>query len=128
MTLTNHQVRLAARPQGMIDDSIWDIGDAPVPEPDDGQVVVENLSLSLDPAMRGWINDVRSYVPPVGIGEVMRAYAAGIVIESKNPGFSVGDAVTGVVGVQSRPVSDGKRLMRADTSLAPLHTWIGGLG
>jgi NADPH-dependent curcumin reductase CurA len=128
MAAMNRVCRLARRVQGPVTRDTFDIRDEPDAPLADGEVRIEAEYLSLDPAMRGWINDVRSYVPPVGIGEVMRAYSAGTVVESKNPGFSVGDAVTGVVGVQSRPVSDGKRLMRADTALAPLHTWLGGLG
>src|SRR3954462_8590908 len=128
MTLTNHQVRLAARPQGMIDDSIWDIGDAPVEEPDAGQVVVENLSLSLDPAMRGWLNDVRSYIPPVGIGEVMRAGSIVEVTASNHPGSAVGDHVLGTFGVQSHVVSDGQGTLKVDPAAAPLPTYLGALG
>src|SRR3954447_21545590 len=128
MSLTNHQVRLAARPQGMIDDSIWDIGDAPVAEPDDGQVVVENLSLSLDPAMRGWLNDVRSYVPPVGIGEVMRAGGVGRVVESRDDRFPEGVHVTGITGVQEYATLPGDGLRSVDLGVAPPERWLGALG
>jgi NADPH-dependent curcumin reductase CurA len=128
MVAMNRVCRLARRVQGPVTRDTFVISDeADVPLAD-GELRIEAEYISLDPAMRGWINDVRSYVPPVGIGEVMRAYSAGTVVETRNPKFALGDAVTGVLGVQSRPVSDGKRLMRADTALAPLHTWIGGLG
>ena len=76
MPPTNRQIRLAARPQGELDDSVWELTEEPAEEPGDGQVLLQNLSLSLDPAMRGWLNDVRSYVPPVGIGEVMSEISA----------------------------------------------------
>ncbi len=124
----NKICRLARRVQGPVTPDTFEIveaDDAPLP---DGAVRIEAKYISLDPAMRGWINDVRSYVPPVAIGETMRAYAAGVVVETRSPRFAVGDAVTGVLGVQSRPVIDARGLMRADTSIAPLPTWLGGLG
>jgi NADPH-dependent curcumin reductase CurA len=124
----NRVCRLARRVQGPVTRDTFefsDVADAPLRE---GELRIETAYISLDPAMRGWINEGRSYVPPVAIGEVMRAFAAGTVIETRNPQFAVGDTVTGLLGVQSRPVSDGKHLLRADTALAPLHTWIGGLG
>lgn len=124
----NRVCRLARRVQGPVTRDTFDIHDEPDAELADGELRIATAYISLDPAMRGWINDERSYVPPVGLGEVMRAYSAGTVVESRNAKFAVGDTVTGVLGVQSHPVSDGKRLMRADTTLAPLHTWIGGLG
>lgn len=124
----NRVCRLARRVRGPVTRDTFefaDVADAPLAE---GQLRIEAAYISLDPAMRGWIDEGPSYVPPVGIGEVMRAYAAGTVIESRNAQFAVGDTVTGVLGVQSRPVSNGRGLLRADTHLAPLHTWIGGLG
>ena len=72
-SLVNHQLRLASRPVGPIAPQNWQFTEAPVAEPAEGQVLVQTLLLSLDPAMRGWLNDARSYIPPVGIGEVMRA-------------------------------------------------------
>jgi NADPH-dependent curcumin reductase CurA len=124
----NRVCRLARRVQGPITRDTFEIRDEPDAALAEGELRIETAYISLDPAMRGWINDERSYVPPVGIGEVMRAYTAGTVVETRNPKFAIGDAVTGVLGVQSHAVTDGKRIMRADTSLAPLHTWIGGLG
>jgi NADPH-dependent curcumin reductase CurA len=124
----NRVCRLARRVQGPVTRDTFDIHEEPDAPLADGELRIATNFISLDPAMRGWINDERSYVPPVGLGEVMRAYSAGTVVETRNAKFAVGDTVTGVLGVQSHPVSDGKRLMRADTALAPLHTWIGGLG
>ena len=69
----NHQVRLAARPVGLPKRSDWQFTEAPVSQPGEGEVVAKVLYLSLDPAMRGWMNEGKSYIPPVGIGEVMRA-------------------------------------------------------
>ena len=96
----NHQVRLAARPKGLPTDADWQVGEEPAPEPAEGGVLVQVLALSLDPAMRGWMNEGKSYIPPVGIGEVMRAGGIGRVVASKNPAFAVGDTVSGGPGVQ----------------------------
>jgi len=98
--LTNHQVRLAKRPVGTPTRDNWSFTTEPVPEPAAGGVLVKTLALSLDPAMRGWMNDAKSYIPPVGIGEVMRAGGIGQVIASQNPKFAVGDVVSCTPGVQ----------------------------
>jgi NADPH-dependent curcumin reductase CurA len=76
----NTQVRLASRPAGLPDDSSWEVTTEPVPEPGEGQFLLRTEYVSLDPAMRGWMNDARSYIPPVGIGEVMRAGVVGEVV------------------------------------------------
>ena len=99
-SLVNRQVRLASRPTGMTTAQNWQFTEEPVVEPADGQVLVKTLMLSLDPAMRGWLNDGRSYIPPVGIGEVMRAGGIGRVVVSKDPAFVPGDLVSGLLGVQ----------------------------
>ena len=108
MTLTNHKFLLAARPVGMPKRNDWNFVEEPVAEPQEGELLVQVLYISLDPAMRGWINDVRSYVRPVAIGEVMRAFGIGIVIASRNRRFAVRDYVSGVFGVQEYAVSDGQ--------------------
>ncbi|HLX73728.1 MAG TPA: hypothetical protein VKR26_03275, partial [Terriglobales bacterium] len=108
MNLTNHQFRLAARPTGMPKRTDWNYTEEPVREPANGEFLVKVLQISLDPAMRVWINAVRSYMPPVGIGEVMRALAAGLVIESKNTNFAAGDHVYGALGVQEYAISNGQ--------------------
>jgi NADPH-dependent curcumin reductase CurA len=128
VSLTNHQFRLAARPTGMPDRSNWDYTEEPVAEPGDGEVVVKVLYISLDPAMRGWMNDVKSYVPPVGIGEVMRAIGVGQVIATKHPDFAEGDHVTGLYGVQEYAVLDGSGLTKVDPGLAPLPVYLNTLG
>ncbi len=97
-------------------------------EPGENEVLVEVLLLSLDPAMRGWMNDARSYVPPVGIGEVMRAIGVGRVLESKHENFSSGDHVSGIFGVQEYAVLPGAALTKVDPELAPLPVWLGPLG
>jgi len=128
MDAVNHQFQLAARPVGLPKDSDWSYVEGAVPEPADGEVLVKILYLSLDPAMRGWMNDGRSYIAPVGIGEVMRSLAAGEVIASKHPGFVAGDHVTGLLGVQEYAVAHGAALMKVDTKLAPLEVYLGTLG
>src|SRR4249919_361406 len=97
---SNRQYRLARRPSGLPVREDWSFGTEPVGEPGDGGVLVRTLARSLDPAMRGWMNEGKSYIAPVGIGEVMRAGAIGTVIASKSPAFAVGDTVYGTLGVQ----------------------------
>jgi len=99
-SLVNHQVRLASRPTGMTTAENWQFTEEAVAEPPEGGLVVKTLALSLDPAMRGWLNDAKSYIPPVGIGEVMRAGGIGRVVASRHSGLAVGDIVTGTPGVQ----------------------------
>lgn len=125
----NRVVRLVKRPApGLVSPDCFEIRDETVPEPGEGEFRVRAQFVSLDPAMRGWVNDGRSYVPPVGLGDVMRAFSAGTVEASRHPDFHEGDAVVGLFGAQTHAISDGKGVQRADTSIAPLQTWIGGLG
>ena len=128
MDSVNHQFQLAARPVGLPKPSDWTYAEAPVPEPGDGEVLIKVRYISLDPAMRGWMNDARSYIPPVGIGEVMRALAAGEVTASNHPDIAVGDHVTGLLGVQEYAIAHGNAVIKVDTSLAPLPVYLGTLG
>jgi NADPH-dependent curcumin reductase CurA len=128
VSASNHQYRLAARPVGVPKDSDWKYTEEPVGEPGDGQILIKMLYISLDPAMRGWINEGQSYVPPVGIGEVMRAGAGGRVIASKNNKFAVGDYVVGAFGVQEYALSDGSGVTKVDTRLAPMPVYLATLG
>jgi NADPH-dependent curcumin reductase CurA len=128
MSITSRQFRLAARPVGLPGPTDWDYVEADVPEPADGELLVGVSHISLDPAMRGWMNDVRSYIPPVGIGEVMRAGAIGEVLASRHPGFAVGDHVSGAFGVQSHALSDGTGVIKVDPGVAPLPVYLGVLG
>jgi NADPH-dependent curcumin reductase len=124
----NHQIRLAARPVGLPKPSDWSHTEEPVPEPGEGEVLVKILYLSLDPAMRGWMNDGRSYIAPVGVGDVMRALTAGRVVASNHPGLAVGDQVTGMLGVQEYAVVNGNAVGKVDPGVAPLPTYLGTLG
>lgn len=130
MTATNSQLILAKRPPpGPLTADCFALREVPLAEPGDGEIRVKIAYISLDPAMRGWVNDTKSYMPPVGIGEVMRAYAAGYVDASRHPDFMVGDAVQSVLGVQQYAVVKGRgRVVKVDTSKAPLERWVGGLG
>ncbi|HXA42066.1 MAG TPA: NADP-dependent oxidoreductase [Candidatus Solibacter sp.] len=128
MSVTNHVFRLASRPVGMPVRSDFDYVEETLPDPADGEILVKVLYISLDPAMRGWMNEGRSYVPPIGIGEVFRAGAVGKVLESKNPKFAVGDFVSGLFGVQEYAISDGRGVTPANPALAPLPVYLSVLG
>jgi NADPH-dependent curcumin reductase CurA len=128
MNLTNHQYRLAARPVGMPKPSDWTYTEESVREPGEGEFVVKSLYISLDPAMRSWMNEGKSYIAPVGIGEVMRAGAVGRVIASKHPGFATGEHVVGAFGVQEYAVTNGQGVIKVDPRLAPLPVYLGTLG
>lgn len=125
---TNTQIQLIKRPVGEPTASDFEIISNPRPEPSAGEVLVQVLYLSLDPAMRGWMNEGRSYVAPVQLGEVMRALGAGRVIASQDPNFAEGDYVTGLTGVQEYVVAQGRELNKVDPSLAPLPTYLHVLG
>ena len=127
-SLVNRQVRLAARPKGMTTRADWRFVDEPVAAPEPGGAVVQTLYLSLDPAMRGWMNEGESYIPPVGIGEVMRAGAVGEVVASKHDRFAEGTHVYGTFGVQQYATSDGRGIQKVDPDAAPLPTYLGALG
>ncbi len=124
----NHQFKLAARPVGNVKASDWSRTEEAVRAPFDGEVVIQVLYLSLDPAMRGWMTDKPSYIPPVGLNEVMRAIAVGKVTASNNPKFAVGDHVTGLLGVQEYAYSNGQGLTKVDSKLAPLPLYLSTLG
>jgi NADPH-dependent curcumin reductase CurA len=128
MSSTNNQVRLAARPSGLPQPSDWELTSEPVPTPAAGEFVVAISHVSVDPAMRGWMNAGASYIEPVEVGDVMRAGAIGHVVSSEHPGFAPGEHLYGAFGVQEFALSDGRGIVRLDTSLAPLTTYLGALG
>jgi len=133
VALQNRQFRLAARPVGLPKKTDWNFTTEPVADPGDGQLLVKVLQLSLDPAMRGWMNEGRSYIPPVGIGEVMRAGGIGKIVASKNPQFSAGDVVYGSFGVQEYCLIDAKDagrfgLTKIDLRLGTPSQWLNALG
>ena len=132
---TNGQWRLRSRPDGMVKESDFEFVEAPVESPGEGQLLVRNLYLAFEPAMRGWLNDVKSYVPPVGIGEVMRASTVGQVVESRHAGFRKGDIVSGMLGWQQYAIADGEpgvmgRLTKVPEGIPPylVLSALGGTG
>jgi leukotriene B4 12-hydroxydehydrogenase/15-oxo-prostaglandin 13-reductase len=128
MAQINRQITLAARPAGYPKESDFKLVESPIPSPGPGQVLVRVLYLSVDPYMRGRMNDVRTYADPVKIGEVMGGGTVGRVVESRNDQFNEGDFVAGMQGWQEYGLSDGKDLRKLDPSLAPITTALGVLG
>jgi len=131
--LSNRQVRLAKRPEGAATRDDWQFTTEPVAEPAEGGVLVKTLSLSLDPAMRGWMNEGKSYIAPVEIGAVMRAGGVGRVAASRHPGFAVGDTVYGTLGVQEYalvPQEEIRRngLAKIDLRAGTIGQWLNVLG
>jgi NADPH-dependent curcumin reductase CurA len=133
LATTNRQVRLAARPLGLPKASDWTIGEERLRDLADGEIRVRVTAISLDPAMRGWMNEGKSYIAPVGIGEVMRAGGVGVVEASRHPAYAVGDAVSGSTGVQTHwtvaPDRDRQAgLGRIDLGLGTPTQWLNVLG
>ena len=126
--MENKRVVLASRPKGWVSEDNFRIESAPVPRPREGEVLVKNLWLSLDPYMRGRMNDVKSYAAKQELDQVMVGGTVGEVIESKNPKFAAGDKVLGAFGWQQYGLSDGKGLNKVDASRVPLSAYLGVLG
>jgi NADPH-dependent curcumin reductase len=124
----NKQVLLAARPQGMVKESDFIITESAVPALPEGGMLIKNEFISLDPAIRGWMNEGTTYIKGIELNAVIRAFCAGTVIESANAGFIPGDAVTGLLGVQQYATSDGKNITRVDAADFPLSWHLGVLG
>jgi NADPH-dependent curcumin reductase CurA len=124
----NKQLKLAKRPFVLPQKDTWVLETNPIPTIKEGEFLLKQEYVSLDPAMRGWMNDTKSYVPPIQIGEIMRAGSSGTVVESKNPDFKIGDSVTGWGGVQQYIATDGQGFYKVDTNLAPMPVYIGTLG
>jgi NADPH-dependent curcumin reductase CurA len=127
-TTTNRQVRLRRHPVGMPRENDFEIVDAPVPSPREGEVLSRTLFLSLDPYMRGRISGVRSYAPGVAVGQVIVGGTVGEVVDSRHPGFVPGDVVVGASGWQAYGVSAGATLRKLDPQQAPISTALGVLG
>lgn len=125
---TNRQVRLASRPSGWVTPENFTFTDEAIPEPDDGELLVRNLYMSVDPYMRGRMNDAKSYVPPFQVGEVLEAGVVGQVVASRNESFDEGDFVTGMLGWENYSISDGAGLHRVPAGPAPLSYHLGILG
>jgi NADPH-dependent curcumin reductase CurA len=126
--MKNKQWKLKARPTGLVSRDNFDFVEAEAPSPQAGEALVAVEYVSLDPAMRGWLNEAKSYVPPVGIGEVMRAIGVGKVVESNDAALKAGDFVTGMTGVQAFSSAPAKTWTKIDPSLLPLPRWLGIVG
>ncbi|GAB4399865.1 MAG: NADP-dependent oxidoreductase [Microscillaceae bacterium] len=126
--MSNFQVKLAARPKGMVQKSDFSFERNPRPEAGPGQVLVKIFYASLDPAMRGWMNEGDTYIPAIRLGDVVRAGTVGKVIVSQHPDFPVGTYVTGPLGIQEYAVSDGRNITKINPALAPLTNFLGILG
>lgn len=127
-TNNNVQVRLASRPRGKVTQDNFAIVTEPLPKISEGQILVRNLYMSVDPYMRGRMNDVKSYVPPFQIDKVMQAGVIGEVIETRNDNFAVGEIVSGMLGWENFSLSDGKGLRKIAREGAPLSYHLGILG
>jgi len=122
------RVVLASRPKGEVKPDNFRLENVPVPAIKDGEVLVRNHFLSLDPYMRGRMEDVKSYAAPQAIDAVMIGGTAGEIVESKNPNFKVGDRVVGMLGWAEMGVSDGQLLRKVDTAHVPLSAYLGSVG
>ena len=126
--MKNRRVLLASRPTGWVSEANFKLEDAPMPAPAEGEVLVKNLWLSLDPYMRGRMNEGKSYAAKQELGEVMIGGTVGEVVESRHPKFAKGDQVLGMLGWQQYGLSDGKGLNKVDASRVPLSAYLGVLG
>ena len=125
----NKQIILKKRPVGSPNTETWELKSSEIPTPKNGEVVVQTHFVSLDPAMRGWMSEAKSYIPPVAIDDVMRAGTIGTVIKANNhPEFKEGDVLTGWGGVQQYFATDGKGHFKVDTAMVPMTKYIGALG
>lgn len=125
----NKQVIFKKRPIGTPEKGTWSLETSKIPELKKGEILIEQHYISLDPAMRGWMNDTKSYIPPIQINDVMRAGSIGKVIKNNgNPKFEIGDVVTSWGGVQQYVVTNGESWYKVDTRLAPMPMYIGTLG
>jgi NADPH-dependent curcumin reductase CurA len=128
VTSVNRQIQLASRPKGMPTHETFSMVEGPVPTPGDGEVLVRTLYLSVDPYMRGRMNEGKSYVPPFKLGHVLTGGVVGEVVASQDPTFKAGDLVTGHLGWQDYSLAPAAQLQRVDASLAPIETALGVLG
>tara|TARA_R110001632_G_scaffold81493_2_gene181516 strand:+ start:699 stop:1703 length:1005 start_codon:yes stop_codon:yes gene_type:complete len=125
----NKQIIFKNRPIGYPNETTWNLETTPIPELKEGEVLIQHHYISLDPAMRGWMNDRKSYIEPIAIDDVMRSGSIGKVIKSKNhPKYKVGDCLTGWGGVQQYVATDGTGWVKVDDTIAPMPLFISTLG
>lgn len=128
MNQTNRRVLLKSRPEGLVTPDNFEYDEQKVPDPAEGQILIRNLYMSVDPYMRGRMNDVESYIPPFQIGQPLEAGVVGKVVSSRHPAFREGDHVSGMLKWEEFSISDGKGLQKVDPALAPLSYHLGILG
>ena len=128
MKIKNKLIRLMKRPLGFPSEDTWKLDEETLPQLNENEILIQNHYISFDPAMRGWLNETRSYIDPVKIGEVMRAGSIGKVLESKNSKFSKGDIVSGWAGVQQYSINNGKGFFKINPGNLDLPVFIGTLG
>ena len=124
----SREIRLAARPRGVPQPSDFELAEVELPDPGDGEVLIRNAYVSVDPYMRGRMNDAKSYVPPFQVGEPLSGGAVGKVVASRNTQWPEGSWVVHMLGWREAAISDGAGLLPADPSLAPVSTALGVLG
>ncbi len=127
-TITSKEIRLKNRPEGLPAKSDFELAEATLPAINDGEILVQNIYMSVDPYMRGRMYDRKSYIPPFQIGQPLEGGSVGRVVESKNEGFGVGDYVLSMLGWREYFVSGGDGLTKIDPSLAPVQAYLGALG
>ena len=127
--MINKKLLFKKRPYGLPDENTWELTEEKLPDLLEGEILIEHEYISLDPAMRGWMNEARSYIKPIEIGEVMRAGSVGKVIkQSGKSRFNIGDHVSGWGGVQTHCITNGENLIKVDPSKSNLSTYLGVLG
>lgn len=124
----NREIRLVSRPTGFPEPANFELVETPLPEIGEGEVLVRNVYMSVDPSMRGRMNDVRSYVPPFQLGKPLEGRAVGRVERSRHPDFAVDDYVTGSQGWREYDAAEASRLSKVDPRAAPLSAYLGVLG
>src|SRR3954471_20663721 len=126
--MRSREIRLAARPHGMPKESDFELAEVDVDEPGDGELLIRNELMSVDPYMRGRMNDARSYVPPFQLGEALAGGAVGRVVASRHEKFQQGDCVFSMLGWREVARSDGTGVRKLDPGAAPPSTALGVLG
>ena len=129
MTQTkSREIRLKNRPEGLPRESDFELAEVELPQPAEGEIMVQNVYMSVDPYMRGRMHDRKSYMPPFQLGKPLDGGCIGRVIESKNGPFQVGDYVVGMLGWREYFVSDGQGLFKVEPGIAPIQAYLGTLG
>ncbi|MEE8392413.1 MAG: NADP-dependent oxidoreductase, partial [Anaerolineae bacterium] len=126
--ITSQEIRLKSRPVGMPNEDNFELAQVTLPKPSEGEVLVRNIYMSVDPYMRGRMADRKSYIPPFRLGRPLTGGCVGQIVESKGGTFQVGDYVLGMRGWREYYVSDGSGLTQVDPNIAPIQTYLGTLG